>query len=133
MSIAWTESLALGDPVIDSDHRRMIVLIAALESAAGGGICLTETGRALAELSALCHEHFAREEDLQRRVGFPGHEDHALAHAMFLKRLDAVLAHFTDGDDEIRAGIARTLGDSLATWLLGHIANADMEFKPYMA
>ncbi|RAU23973.1 hemerythrin [Paramagnetospirillum kuznetsovii] len=131
MSIAWDETLALGDAVIDADHRRMMELIALLETAAGGGEA-AGIRQVLAELAQLCRDHFIREEALQARIGFPDREAHRTAHEMLLKRLDAVISHYDDGDAEIRSGIIRTLGDSLATWLISHITNSDMEFKPYM-
>jgi hemerythrin len=132
MPIVWDETLAVGEAVIDADHQRMIELINALEEAAAtpppdGGV-----GRTLAELSRLCREHFVREEALQRAIGYPDHENHRLSHDMLLKRLDSVISHYEDGCDEVRAGIVRTLGDSLATWLATHISNNDMEFKPYV-
>lgn len=133
MSIAWDETLALGDTAIDADHRRMIELIALLEAASSGCLEHWRVSGVLDELSSLCREHFAREEELQARIGFPDREAHCTAHLMLLKRLDAVISHYTDGDQEVRAGIVRTLGDSLATWLLSHISNNDMEFKPYMS
>jgi hemerythrin len=133
MSIAWDEALAVGDPGVDADHRRMITLIAKLEQAARSGGDCTEIGGTLTELAELCRDHFAREETLQQAIGFPGAQDHRTAHDMLLKRLDAVQAHYADGCDEVREGIIRTLGDSLATWLLKHITDNDMEFKPYVA
>ena len=133
MSIAWDEGLAVGDPAVDADHRRMIELIAQLEAAAGAALDCAGIGRTLRALADLCREHFAREEALQQSVGFPEADNHRTAHEMLLKRLDAVLAHYADGCDEVRAGIVRTLGDSLATWLVSHIVNNDMEFKPYVA
>jgi hemerythrin len=132
MSIAWDEALAVGDQIIDSDHRRMIVLIAELESAACSEVDCAAIGRTLRDLADLCRQHFAREEQLQQSVGFPEAEAHRVAHEMLLKRLDAVLAHYADSCDEVRTGIVRTLGDSLATWLVSHIVNNDMEFKPYV-
>ncbi|TAN57884.1 MAG: bacteriohemerythrin [Magnetospirillum sp.] len=133
MSIVWDETLAVGDAAIDADHRRMMALIAELESAATGTADCGAVGRTLAELTQLTAEHFAREEALQAAVGFPDLDAHRTSHEMLLKRLDAVLAHYADGCDEVRAGIVRTLGDSLATWLVTHIANNDMDFKPYVA
>ncbi|KIL97524.1 Hemerythrin [Paramagnetospirillum magnetotacticum MS-1] len=133
MSIAWSEALAVGDPSIDADHRRMIELIAQLEAAVCSEIDCAAVGRTLQDLADLCRLHFAREEELQASVGFPETESHRTAHEMLLKRLDAILAHFADGCDEVRTGIIRTLGDSLATWLVSHIVNNDMEFKPYVA
>ncbi|MBI3446452.1 MAG: hemerythrin family protein [Magnetospirillum sp.] len=133
MSIAWDESLAVGDPTIDGDHRRMIELIAQLEAAAVAEIDCAAIGRTLRALTDLCREHFTREEALQARVGFPEAQSHRTAHEMLMRRLESVLAHYGDGCDEVRAGIVRTLGDSLATWLVSHIVNSDMEFKPYVA
>ena len=132
MSIVWDETLAVGDAVIDADHRRMMALIAMLEAAAAGPVDCDGIGRTLAELTQLTADHFAREEAFQRRIGFPDIEAHCTSHAMLLKRLDAILTHYADGCDEVRNGILRTLGDSLATWLVSHIANNDMEFKSYM-
>jgi hemerythrin len=132
MPIVWDQTLAVGEAAIDADHQRMIELINALEEAASHPPADNGVSRALDELSRLCHEHFVREEALQRAIGYPDHENHRLGHEMLLKRLDAVISHYEDGCDEVRAGIVRTLGDSLATWLATHIANNDMEFKPYV-
>ena len=132
MSIVWDETLAIGDAAVDDDHRRMMALIALLETAAAGPVDCAGVGRVLAELTQLTIDHFAREEALQRRIGFPHLETHRLSHAMLLKRLQAIMAHYADGCDEVRAGIVRTLGDSLATWLVSHIANNDRDFKRYM-
>ncbi len=133
MSIVWDETLAIGDAAIDADHRRMMALIATLEAAAAGPVDCAAVGGTLAELVQLTTDHFAREEALQVKVGFPDREAHRTSHVMLLNRLEAVMTHYADGCDEVRAGIVRTLGDSLATWLVTHIANNDMEFKPYMA
>ena len=89
-------------------------------------------GETLGELIRLTIDHFAREEELQRRIGFPDLDAHRTSHAMLLKRLEAVMAHYADGCDEVRAGMLRTLGDSLATWLVTHITSNDMEFRPYV-
>jgi len=132
MSIVWDETLAVGDAAIDADHRRMIELIALLEGSSADSPSDDRIALILAELSALCREHFSREEAFQRAIGFPDHEDHRLGHEMLLKRLDAVMAHYADGCAEVRAGIVRTLGDSLATWLTTHITTSDMEFQPYV-
>jgi hemerythrin len=133
MSIAWEEGLTIGDPQIDADHRRMVALVARLEAAAEGGVDCEMVGRTLAALAHLCRKHFAREEALQREIGFPDREVHRDRHDMLSKRLDALLAHYAGGGPDIRRGMVRTLGDSLATWLINHIANEDVHLKPYVA
>lgn len=133
MSIVWDETLAVGDAVIDADHRRMMALIAELEAAATGSGDCAVVGATLGELAQLTADHFAREEAFQAAIGFPDLDAHRASHVMLLRRLAAIMAHYADGCDEVRSGIIRTLGDSLATWLLTHIANNDMDFKDYVA
>lgn len=132
MPIVWDETLAVGDAAIDADHRCMMALIGMLEAAAAGPADCAAIGETLGELIRLTIDHFAREEELQRRIGFPDLDAHRTSHAMLLKRLEAVMAHYADGCDEVRAGMLRTLGDSLATWLVTHITSNDMEFRPYV-
>lgn len=132
MAIAWDDSFAIGDDEIDADHRAMMALIGRLQtitSGLGDGEAIVS---AISQLRDLCFGHFLREEALQHRIGFPDIEAHRLGHQMLLKRLDAVLSHFAVGCDQIRAGILRTLGDSLATWMVFHITRGDIEMRPYV-
>lgn len=132
MAIAWDDSYAIGDDGIDSDHRAMMALIGRLQtltSGLGDGESIVST---ISQLRDLCFGHFVREEALQTRIGFPDIEAHRLGHQMLLKRLDAVLRHFAEGSDHIRFGILRTLGDSLATWMVFHITRGDIEMRPYV-
>jgi len=132
MPIAWDDSFAIGDDTIDADHRAMMALIGRLDAVTarpGNGRAVEAS---LTQLRDLCRAHFRREEALQRAIGFPDLEGQRLGHQMLLKRLDAVLAHFSDGSDQIRAGILRTLADSLATWLVFHITRGDAEMRPYV-
>lgn len=132
MSIAWDESLSIGDTAIDADHREMIAMIACLEEAAAGLPDFAEIGRVLDRLVARCRDHFVREESLLDRIGFPGREEHRLCHGLLLDRLDSLVAHYGEGSDAVRADIVRTLGDSLATWMVGHITRNDAEYRPYV-
>jgi hemerythrin len=137
MALAWTDRLAVGDEMIDADHRRMIDLIALLEAAAQQAaadiaVDCAQVGEILSDLVQLCIDHFKREEDLQRRIGYPDVEAHCLCHQMLVKRLDSVLSHYGAGCAEVRTGIIKTLGDSLATWLVTHITTNDMDLKGYI-
>jgi hemerythrin len=134
MSTSWDESLAIGNAVIDDDHRSMMALINALEAAAAADdIDCDEVGRTLYALASLCHDHFDREEALQLSVGYPDYEAHRVGHDMLRRRLDSASAHYRQACSEVRSGMVRTLGDSLATWLVRHIVRTDVELKPFVS
>ena len=132
MSIAWDDSLAVGDPALDSDHRHMVELIAALESAALAPFDPGRVSGLLTDLLDHCRAHFVREETVMHRVGFPGLEDHRLRHDLLRRRLEGLVAHYGDSPDEVRAEILRTLGDSLATWMIGHVTRCDRDYRPFL-
>jgi len=132
MSIAWDESLSVGDPAIDTDHQAMIEMIARLQEVADGLPDFSEIGRLLERLLACCRDHFVREEVIQESSGFPGAEDHRSNHALLLRHLESLVSHYVESCDAARAEIVRTLGDSLATWMVGHIGRHDSEFRAFL-
>lgn len=133
MSIAWEESLSIGHAEIDADHRRLIALVNALERAAvRDAVDCARVGRLLAELTALAAAHFAREEAVQRTIGFSEADTHRRRHDMVLRRLRALEDHFAHADADVRRTIARTLANPLAVWLVGHITNEDVRMREYV-
>jgi len=132
MPIVWDAAFCLGEEAIDADHRAMMALIRVLEGVAARPGSGSAVEALLIQLRDLCLAHFTREEAFQRAIGFPDLDGPRLGHQMLLKRLDAVLAHFSSGSDQIRAGILRILADSLATWLAFHITRGGAAMRPYV-
>ena len=90
MPIVWREDLRIGDAETDDDHREIIAILNEIE------VVINETGsrRALADVLATldrtCRAHFAREEQLQVKIGYPDRVGHKRAHGRFLARLSDV-------------------------------------------
>jgi hemerythrin len=86
MQNQWNDSYLLGDETIDRQHRELFALSAALLDAPD------QAARRLAAIKLYKHvrQHFADEEALMKRVGFPHYIEHVNSHNGILQNLSAI-------------------------------------------
>lgn len=133
MSIAWREAMAVGDEMVDSDHRHLIDLINAFEAAIVGKIDHKKVARVLLGLVEYTGEHFAREEELQLAIRYPYHESHRRSHRDVLRKLSEIVGEYTKTTEgPTRDRMVRDLTAFLKEWLVDHIIQSDLRMKPYV-
>lgn len=123
MKVEWQEYLSVGMEEIDQQHRLLFDKYNAFFSAFSEGRADEEVVRLLGFLGEYVAIHFADEERLQQRIGFPGYEAHRVQHAE-LSRKVVELRERID-----REGVAPDLISSagllLTGWLIEHISVMD--------
>lgn len=124
----WDERLRIGDPAIDADHQGLFALVDELEHGTKGE---TDLANIIARLEDYAEEHFAREEALMQRIGFPGMETHIAEHRRFEEWLDTVKATYRRAA-ESPFQLADMVNDFLEKWLVNHIMKEDMKYSEYM-
>lgn len=133
MTIAWREAMCVGEPMVDDDHKHLVDLINAFETAIGGKIDHKKVARVLLGLVEYTGEHFAREEELQLAIRYPYHESHRRSHRDVLKKLSEIVAEYTKAPDgPPRDRMVRDLATFLKEWLVDHIIQSDLRMKPYV-
>ncbi|MBI3445698.1 MAG: hemerythrin family protein [Magnetospirillum sp.] len=132
MSLAWRDAMNVGDPVIDADHRHLVDMINVFEAAISGSIDHKRIAQVLLGLVEYTGEHFKREEDIQRRVGYPYHDCHCRSHRDVLKQLVEIVQAYTMATGVKRDEMVRGLGKFLREWLVDHIIQSDLRMKPYV-
>ncbi|MBL0312648.1 MAG: hemerythrin family protein [Holophagaceae bacterium] len=117
----WSPELSIGIKEIDLQHKSLIQAVNALYDA-----FQSEEGER--DLSWIIHflanytvEHFATEEALMERIGYPRFNEHLRLHEELLQQVGAFLAKFNAGT----AGISEDLLEFLKQWLLVHIGSED--------
>ena len=122
--VEWSDDLDCGVPEIDRDHRKMVDL---LNDAYGRMMTGEGMSAALSlanTLSSLATRHFAEEEKLMGRLGFPQSDAHRAAHKELLSRFAALKQRFERGDQSA----ARELFEYFADWFKDHELNQDRAF-----
>lgn len=125
----WRPNMSLGVDVIDADHKHLIDLLNRLHFMTMAGDEPAAVAAALDELVAYARGHFAREEGLMRRAGYPGLADHREHHRQLAERLQTF--RYTFEADPERFDIA-AFYDFLADWLVVHVLDEDMKLKPWI-
>ena len=126
--LRWQPAMKLGIPGIDADHKTLVGLLNTLHYAMIAGDDRSGLGNVLKELVDYTHTHFAREEALMERSGYPELEAHQAIHRRIAAAMEGHRATFLDEPD---AFDMEEFYDFVSGWLLHHVLGEDMKLKPY--
>ena len=125
--IEWSDDIACGVPSVDTDHRNMVDLLnrayADMMTGAGGQAAT----RIVTELGAMIDKHFADEERLMSRIGYPNLDQHRKIHKKLLARFEELRGRYEAGD----ANSGKEMFEYLAEWLRNHTNKHDKAFVDY--
>lgn len=124
--IEWSEDFNTGIHIIDVQHRRIVEYINQLDDVAD----THERGQLMEVLVNLIDytlSHFAFEESLMEEAGYEASSIHKKTHDAFRNRIQEIRQRFDAGED-----VADELSQLLNTWLIGHIADDDGSYVPYV-
>jgi len=124
--IEWQESLGVHIPEIDTEHKRFIVLVNALNESIAERMPLDEVQRRMQELFDDASAHFEHEERLFREWGYPEAAQHAAKHEALLKALQEIMrrvAHTPVGYEWVAAGL------QIKALLVNHLLDEDMKYR----
>ena len=133
----WTDGLAVGEEVIDTDHMILIALMneaAALAQQAKAGPKGWEggnrraMGEAVGRLLAYTALHFEQEERLMDQCGYPDITAHKAQHEALRTRAGELRRRLDAGDS-----VADELLALLREWLFEHIQRADKRIGEHLA
>lgn len=128
-SIEWSDSLSVGDPGIDREHRELVVLFQRLTDPVHGD----DPDRVRAMLDDLVRhvgEHFDREEGIMRRHAYPGYAAHKQGHGELLQQINNFM-HLMDAEGAALPPAA--ILDFVGSWLIGHIVHDDKALGAWLA
>ena len=126
--IVWDPSLDTGDALVDGQHRGIVDFaneVAALETD-DAVVILGIVDRLMEHVDT----HFAAEEDLMTRGGYPARaaSEHRAAHRVLKDKARAATLGFRGSWNSTREPFVEFLG----TWLLDHIEHEDRRLIEYL-
>lgn len=128
--MTWNDSLKIGVPLIDSEHRELCDRIDRLLAACSQGKGRDEISETVDFLQDYTVKHFGDEERLQRSSAYPKCKEHKAMHEYFVSKI----ADLKKGLNENGANVA-TISQTnyfLMDWLLNHIRKVDKELAQYI-
>lgn len=122
MYIHWDRSYETGQPLIDAEHRLLVLLFRKLDIAIKLKLPGLTTARIVAETRRFVEFHFVSEENLMTETEYPGLAAHRTAHRQLLLELKDLTARLA-----VHREYPEDLLDFLMSWLIEHIAGADQQ------
>ncbi len=127
--ITWKDSFAIGDALIDAQHRAFLVdldrVMDAVEGGADRDVVIHFYRRFLADLT----QHFHDEEAMLARAGFPELEIHADEHRALLSSVTAIENMLISGNGPSGPHLVIR---SLMSSLIEHLISEDMRYKAWL-
>lgn len=126
--INWSEQLSVGLDTIDKEHRKLLDILNSMHDAMAKGKGKEMVGVVLQELVQYTVSHFAHEEELMRKHGYPDFETHKGIH-------QGVTRKVLDYQKKHSAGTINTIEvlNFLTDWLKKHIMETDKKYGPHLA
>ena len=125
---AWNDKYSVGIQTIDSQHANLFCILNELSDAMKCGQGKAVVGPLLKELLQYTRVHFAEEEKMMARVGYPDLANHRLAHTALTQKVADFVVRFDSGE----MALSIELLDFLNGWLGNHILGTDKKYSPHM-
>jgi hemerythrin-like metal-binding protein len=123
----WDDSIALGIPTIDEQHKALFGWVNTLNEAIKNGEGNEAVGEIIWKLISYVTEHFNEEERLMLACYYPELAAHRNEHDLFVARLQEIQVSFNNGQE---MGI--NILDFLVEWLVCHIKGTDQGYSRFI-
>jgi hemerythrin len=127
--IDWDDSIIVGIPTVDSDHKEILNkinrFIAAVESRSG---IMTIHG-SYRDMEACIYRHLGDEERMLSVVGYEEVESHAAIHEKLTDELEQIWNDMLSDPNFLPNEAARKW---LEGWLFGHVKSEDFSYRDWI-
>ena len=129
--VTLDDSFLVGHEVIDAQHKELVRMTNEFYAGVqmGGLIAKMFFMKTIQGAVQYVKTHFAAEEEIMQKIGYPFFEEHKKRHEDFVAAVARQVQVFEKEDNPDPAGFVRYLMD----WVLQHIADMDKKYAPYIA
>ena len=123
MKIEWQDYLSVGVAEIDRQHKQLFDKFNAFLAASDAGQGTEDVSRLFWFLTAYVATHFADEERLQKRIGFPDYPKHREQHLAFTRQVAGLKERLASEGPS--GEFVSTVTLTMTGWLIEHISGMD--------
>ncbi len=125
--LTWDDSLSVKMNDIDDQHKKLFALINDVHQAMGAGKGNEVMGKVMGELLKYTRDHFAYEEKMLKRIGYPKLVEHQKVHVYLTEQVAELNDKLSTGKPVSSVQVSNFLKD----WLKSHILKVDMHYSRF--
>ncbi|MCX6833292.1 MAG: hemerythrin family protein [candidate division Zixibacteria bacterium] len=130
MVTKWSYKLLTGNEMIDKQHKEIFDRAAQMLNSGRSGKTKEEAASLVSYLEGYYDRHFAAEEALQKKHGYPDYQIHKDMHDRFSRGLTELKLKYAVVGASYGLAIETVL--FMLEWLAGHIDKMDKAFASYI-
>jgi hemerythrin-like metal-binding protein len=127
MQINWSKELEIGNEMIDTQHRMLVLLLKKLDIALSSRMDPKIVMGILLEIKKFTEFHFLSEENLMAELRYPGLEAHEKIHSELLAQLNVFIAKINRQQEK-----PQDILPQIVTWVAHHVASEDIKIAEYV-
>ena len=124
---ACSESILVGDPTIDAQHKHLLSLMDNLAQQAKNGASAVRSIEAIEELLSYIEFHFETEEQLMKKLNFSDLKQHSAEHLQIRQHIRRIRDKTRAGETVLNTELVLILKD----WITDHIVHSDMNNREH--
>jgi len=128
--IVWNDSLSIGVPLIDGQHKMLLEKLNAITQAVERNQGVPKIIKTLDFMIDYTEFHFTDEERHMAETGYPGLAKQREQHAEFKVTLNNLVQDFEE--EGATTSLAEAINVFLFNWLVTHIKGSDVQFGKYL-
>lgn len=129
MYAQWKEEYSVGVARFDKSHKELYSMINELHDGIVEGKFKDTPKKALKSLVNYLIKHFADEERLMKKHGYPEFASHKLEHDEFRNWLQSFFNDCAQGS----ASLSIDILNHIVEWLENHVTKSDKKYQPYLS
>lgn len=126
--VEWSPTFEIGVDEIDEDHRHLFALVERIKAAIETKD-RKQSSELVQQFITVSREHFAKEEALLTRLGYPEAAQHARYHAKLLEKANALKMIC---DAEMEDGGIEQCYVQVVSFLIDDVVAGDTKFKSFL-
>jgi len=130
MGVTWEDDLSVGNAVIDSDHKNLLVIVNRVEHDIRTKD-RTAFSKSFALLDTYMQIHFRNEEKIAEAVNFPFNQN-KIEHMQILSEMNRIKDILESTNGAWPEHMVEKYSHYLSDWMSNHIINEDMLLKPVL-
>lgn len=127
--LSWSDAYAIGNALIDSEHRELFRLVNAFHDHWQEKRDQRSIAPLLNQLVAYAEMHFQHEEGIMGDAGYPKLPEHRRGHEAMVDTIFRLCKALEQGDERVEMDTVKFIKN----WLLDHIVSNDYLFRDFLA
>jgi len=127
MKVEWNESICLGVPRIDEDHKRLIQILNFIEAHQDDDVRTEAISTVIEQIREFTSNHFRYEEEYMLRINYPDYEAHKEQHKIFKGKIAALCIDVMNH----KKNTPKEIYHQLSEWVVNHLLRTDKQIQAF--